>query len=74
MAYESLTDEKTKIIFEKVLPTFEGWTPYEIYDAMDYIKSIVFSSGNVKLPSNQNDIKSKSFGHIRNPTKAFRGY
>jgi hypothetical protein len=53
--YESLSAEKTQIIFDKILPLLEGWTILEIYDAADYIRSIVCSGGIVCMPDSPKD-------------------
>lgn len=60
--YESLSAEKTEILFIKVMPQFEGWTMNEIYDAADYIRAIACSICQLTIPLDPDDIKSQDLG------------
>lgn len=64
MPYVSLSDEKKKIIFEKVLPVLEGWSLIDIYEATEYLKAAACNCGPLKLPENQKAMESNNEGHV----------
>lgn len=68
MSYESLSDEKTKMICDKILPLFDTWTLKEVSDATDYLRALICSGAKIDIPSIPKDM---SINDLTNPFQIY---